>query len=38
MSRMRLEAAISLLHLSTVESYSTAILPKFLRLAVVIQV
>ncbi|EDR01919.1 uncharacterized protein LACBIDRAFT_254367 [Laccaria bicolor S238N-H82] len=37
MSRMRLQAAISLLHLSTVESYSTAILPKFLRLAVVIQ-
>ena len=35
---MRLQAAVSLLHLSTVESYATAIAPKFTRLAVVIQV
>ncbi|KAF8223437.1 cohesin-associated protein Pds5 [Tricholoma matsutake] len=36
-SRMRLQAAVSLLHLSTVESYATAIAPKFMKLAVVIQ-
>lgn len=37
MARMRLQAAISLLHLSTVETYASAIAPKFLRLAVVVQ-
>ncbi|KAF9527490.1 cohesin-associated protein Pds5 [Crepidotus variabilis] len=36
-SRMRLQAAISLLHLSTVESFAQAISPKFVRLACVIQ-
>ncbi|KAF8970162.1 armadillo-type protein [Flammula alnicola] len=36
-SRMRLQAAVSLLHLSTVEIFATAIMPKFLRLACVIQ-
>lgn len=37
-SRMRLQAAISLLHLSTKEIFANAIAPKFLRLACVIQV
>ncbi|TFK20656.1 cohesin-associated protein Pds5 [Coprinopsis marcescibilis] len=37
LSRMRLQAAFALLHLSTVEFFATAIVPKFLRLAVVIQ-
>ncbi|KAF8869879.1 armadillo-type protein, partial [Infundibulicybe gibba] len=37
MSRMRLQAAISLLHLSTVDTYADAIAPKFLRLALVMQ-
>ncbi|GLB39171.1 putative cohesin-associated protein pds5 [Lyophyllum shimeji] len=37
MSRMRLQAAVSLLHLSTVETYAQAISPKFLRLAVTVQ-
>ncbi|KAF8067855.1 armadillo-type protein [Lyophyllum atratum] len=37
MSRMRLQAAVSLLHLSTVEIYAQAIIPKFLRLAVTVQ-
>ncbi|RDB27480.1 Sister chromatid cohesion protein pds5 [Hypsizygus marmoreus] len=37
MSRMRLQAAVSLLHLSTVETYANAIAPKFLRLAVTVQ-
>ncbi|KAF8156995.1 armadillo-type protein [Crassisporium funariophilum] len=36
-SRMRLQAAISLLHLSTVKIYSDAIAPKFVRLACVVQ-
>ncbi|CAA7268353.1 unnamed protein product [Cyclocybe aegerita] len=36
-SRMRLQAAISLLHLSTVEVFANAITPKFVRLACVIQ-
>lgn len=35
---MRLQAAISLLHLSTVEIFANAIAPKFVRLACVIQV
>jgi sister-chromatid-cohesion protein PDS5 len=37
-SRMRLQAAVSLLHLSTTEIYANALSPKFLRLAVVVQV
>ncbi|KAJ7599219.1 armadillo-type protein [Mycena floridula] len=37
MSRMRLQSAISLLHLSTSEVYATAISPKFIRLALMIQ-
>ncbi|PPQ70235.1 hypothetical protein CVT25_011295 [Psilocybe cyanescens] len=36
-SRMRLQAAISLLHLSTIEVFANAISPKFIRLACVIQ-
>ena len=35
---MRLQAAISLLHLSTIKTFATAISTKFLRLACVIQV
>lgn len=38
MSRMRLQAAISLLQLSTIETYNLALLPKFIRLAVTVQV
>lgn len=38
MSRLRLQAAVSMLHLSTVEKFATVLTPKFLRLAVVIQV
>ncbi|KAF7350447.1 Sister chromatid cohesion protein pds5 [Mycena venus] len=37
MSRMRLQAAVSLLHLSTVPAYSKAIAPRFLKLAIVVQ-
>ncbi|KAJ7487778.1 armadillo-type protein [Mycena latifolia] len=37
MSRMRLQAAVSLLHLSTVPAYATAIAPRFLKLAIVVQ-
>ncbi|KAL0574121.1 Sister chromatid cohesion protein pds5 [Marasmius crinis-equi] len=37
LSRMRLQAAVSLLHLSTVEAYAGALQPKFLRLALVVQ-
>ncbi|KAG6836734.1 hypothetical protein H0H93_004140 [Arthromyces matolae] len=37
MSRMRLQAAVSLLHLSTVESYAQAIFQRFNRLAVTVQ-
>ncbi|KAG7091856.1 hypothetical protein E1B28_008258 [Marasmius oreades] len=37
LSRVRLQAAISLLHLSTVEVYLGALAPKFLRLALVVQ-
>ncbi|KAG5641986.1 hypothetical protein DXG03_003815 [Asterophora parasitica] len=37
MSRMRLQAAVSLLHLSTIEAYAQAISPKFLRIAVTVQ-
>ncbi|KAJ6631101.1 armadillo-type protein [Mycena sp. CBHHK59/15] len=37
MSRMRLQAAVSLLQLSTVPTYATAIAPKFLKLAIVVQ-
>ncbi|KAK7046668.1 sister chromatid cohesion protein pds5 [Favolaschia claudopus] len=37
MSRMRLQAAISLLHLSTVPAYAKAITPRFLKLALVVQ-
>ncbi|PPQ74839.1 hypothetical protein CVT26_005219 [Gymnopilus dilepis] len=36
-SRMRLQAAISLLHLSTVEIFANALTPKFVRLACVMQ-
>ncbi|KAF9482670.1 hypothetical protein BDN70DRAFT_399452 [Pholiota conissans] len=36
-SRLRLQAAVSLLHLSTVETFSNAISPKFIRLAAFIQ-
>lgn len=35
---MRLQAAISLLHLSTSENFANAIAPKFVRLVCVIQV
>lgn len=38
MSRMRLQAAVSLLHLSTVEVYDKAIAPQFVNLALTIQV
>lgn len=38
MSRMRLQAAVSLLHLSTVALYANAIAPRFLRLAIAVQV
>jgi len=37
-SRIRLQAASTLLHLSTIETFATAIAPKFIRLACVIQV
>ncbi|KAL0069681.1 Sister chromatid cohesion protein pds5 [Marasmius tenuissimus] len=37
LSRVRLQAAVSLLHLSTVETYANALAPKFLRLALVVQ-
>ncbi|KAJ7839550.1 armadillo-type protein [Mycena olivaceomarginata] len=37
MSRMRLQAAVSLLHLSTVPIYSKTIAPRFLKLALVVQ-
>ncbi|KAH6900864.1 cohesin-associated protein Pds5 [Coprinopsis sp. MPI-PUGE-AT-0042] len=37
MSRMRLQAAFALLHLSTIEVYSNAITPKFARLALTVQ-
>jgi sister-chromatid-cohesion protein PDS5 len=36
-SRMRLQAAVSLLHLSTVEVYANALAPKFVTLAVTVQ-
>ena len=35
---MRLQAALSLLQLSTIEVYANALTPKFLRLAVTVQV
>ena len=35
---MRLQAAFALLHLSTIEVFANAITPKFLRLAVTVQV
>jgi len=38
LSRVRLQAAVSLLQLSTVEVYANALTPKFLRLAVTVQV
>jgi sister chromatid cohesion protein PDS5 len=38
MSRMRLQAAASLLHMSAIGVYADALIPKFLRLAVVVQV
>jgi hypothetical protein len=38
MSRMRLQAAVSLLHLSTVEVYGKAIAPQFVNLALTVQV
>ncbi|KIL63535.1 hypothetical protein M378DRAFT_192889 [Amanita muscaria Koide BX008] len=37
LSRMRLQAAVSLLHMSAIEVYADALTPKFLRLAVVVQ-
>lgn len=37
LSRMRLQAAFALLHLSTIEVYSNAITPKFARLALTVQ-
>ncbi|KAG2003330.1 cohesin-associated protein Pds5 [Coprinopsis cinerea AmutBmut pab1-1] len=37
LSRMRLQAAFALLHLSTIEVFANAITPKFLRLAVTVQ-
>jgi sister-chromatid-cohesion protein PDS5 len=37
-SRLRLQAAISLLHLSTVEAYANAIAPNFVTLALTVQV
>ncbi|KAF8726601.1 hypothetical protein AX14_007667 [Amanita brunnescens Koide BX004] len=37
MSRMRLQAAASLLHMSAIGVYADALIPKFLRLAVVVQ-
>ncbi|KAF8189855.1 cohesin-associated protein Pds5 [Mycena galopus ATCC 62051] len=37
MSRMRLQAAVSLLHLSTVPTYAKTIAPRFLKLALVVQ-
>ncbi|KAF8624977.1 hypothetical protein AX15_005612 [Amanita polypyramis BW_CC] len=37
MSRMRLQAAVSLLHMSAIEVYADALILKFLRLAVVVQ-
>ncbi|KAJ7145311.1 armadillo-type protein [Mycena crocata] len=36
-SRMRLQAALSMLHLSTVPTYAKAIAPRFLKLAIVVQ-
>ena len=38
MSRMRLQAAVSLLHISAIEVYAETLIPRFLRLAVVVQV
>jgi sister-chromatid-cohesion protein PDS5 len=35
---MQLQAAVSLLHLSTVEVYANAIAPKFVDLAITVQV
>jgi sister-chromatid-cohesion protein PDS5 len=35
---MRLQAAVSLLHLSTVEAYANALAPKFVTLAITVQV
>uniref|UniRef100_A0A0W0GEX7 Cohesin-associated protein pds5 n=2 Tax=Moniliophthora roreri TaxID=221103 RepID=A0A0W0GEX7_MONRR len=37
LSRMRLQAAVSLVHLSTVERYADALVPKFLKLTLIIQ-
>jgi len=37
-SRLRLQAAISLLHLSTVEAYANSIAPNFVTLALTVQV
>ncbi|KAJ6484326.1 armadillo-type protein [Mycena vitilis] len=37
MSRMRLQAAVSLLHLSAIPTYAKAIAPRFLKLALVVQ-
>ncbi|KAJ7160887.1 armadillo-type protein [Mycena filopes] len=37
MSRMRLQAAVSLLHLSTITAYCKAIAPRFVKLALVVQ-
>ncbi|KAF9255405.1 hypothetical protein L218DRAFT_884207 [Marasmius fiardii PR-910] len=37
LSRIRLQAAVSLLHLSTEEVYAGALIPKFLRLALIVQ-
>ncbi|KAJ7432911.1 armadillo-type protein [Mycena galericulata] len=37
MSRMRLQAAVSMLHLATAPTYAKAIAPRFLKLAIVVQ-
>ncbi|KAL0958138.1 hypothetical protein HGRIS_000306 [Hohenbuehelia grisea] len=37
LSRMRLQATVSLLHLATVEKYAAAISPKFIKLALTVQ-
>ncbi|THV07080.1 hypothetical protein K435DRAFT_772803 [Dendrothele bispora CBS 962.96] len=37
LARMRLQAAVSLAHLSTVETYANALAPRFLRLALTVQ-
>lgn len=38
LSRLRLQAAVSMMHLATVPKFAEVLQPKFLRLAVTIQV